>query len=297
MKKFLPLLVLFPFFFHCQTRKTQSTSAASSSAYENIAIELVESSKTYVLKGCTPMPEEGTFENETCKAAKKFLEQNSKVLAELLKENELREKAIEQAKELGEDGEILVKGPNVMKGYYKNEEATKAAFNEEGWFQTGDLGKFNNEGFLTITGRKKDIIVMSNGKNVSPNPIENKLLSSPYIEQALLIGDEKPFITALIVPKFDVVKRHFQKRGVELKDNLSLVEDSRVKDLFNKEVRKLTSSSLAKFEQIKKVAVLAREFSMDLNEMTPTLKIKRNVVSQHFANEIAGLYAGQTELA
>ena len=195
---------------------------------------------------------------------------------------------------LDTDGEILVKGPNVMKGYYKNEAATRAVFDEEGWFRTGDLGEINKDGFLQIKGRKKDIIVMSNGKNVSPNPIENLLMTSPYIEQAILIGDERPYISALIVPKFEAVKLWLKENGSSILNHEKLVQDSSVKELFHKEIKRLTSSQLAKYEQIKKFCVLSREFSQEKNEVTPTLKIKRQIVQNNFLEEINSLYFQQS---
>jgi long-chain acyl-CoA synthetase len=170
-----------------------------------------------------------------------------------------------------DDGEILIRGPNVFAGYYKDEEATREVVDDQGWLHTGDIGSIE-DGFLTITDRKKDIIVTAGGKNVAPQNIENELKASKYISQALVIGDRRPYLTALIT---------LDEAAKGLSDPRSLVED--VVDEVN--------ADKASFEQVKRFAVLDRDFSAEHDEVTPTLKLKRKVVAEHFADDIEALYA------
>jgi long-chain acyl-CoA synthetase len=174
-----------------------------------------------------------------------------------------------------EDGEILVRGPNVFAGYYKDEQATREVLDEEGWLHTGDIGSID-DGFLTITDRKKDIIVTAQGKNVAPQNIENALKSSKYISQALVIGDRRPYLTALIT--LDEAETEKLADGA---DRERLVEE--VVDDWNRDK--------ASFEQVKRFAILPRDFSADEDEVTPTMKLRRKIVSEHFADEIEALYA------
>jgi long-chain acyl-CoA synthetase len=170
-----------------------------------------------------------------------------------------------------DDGEILVRGPNVFAGYYKDEQATREVLDDDGWLHTGDIGGIE-DGFLTITDRKKDIIITAGGKNVSPQNIENELKASKYVSQALVIGDRRPYLTALIT---------LDEAATGLSDPEGLIQD--VVDEVN--------ADKASFEQIKRFAILDRDFSPDHDEVTPTLKLKRNVVAEHFADEIEELYA------
>jgi long-chain acyl-CoA synthetase len=170
-----------------------------------------------------------------------------------------------------DDGEILVRGPNIFAGYYKDEESTREVLDDEGWLHTGDVGHID-DGFLTITDRKKDIIVTAGGKNVAPQNIENELKASKYISQALVIGDRRPYLTALIT---------LDEAAKGLSDPRRLIED--VVDELN--------ADKASFEQVKRFAVLDRDFSAEQDEVTPTLKLKRKVVAEHFAKEIEELYA------
>jgi long-chain acyl-CoA synthetase len=170
-----------------------------------------------------------------------------------------------------DDGEILVRGPNVFAGYYKDEEATREVVDDEGWLHTGDIGSVD-DGFLTITDRKKDIIVTAGGKNVAPQNIENELKASKYISHALVIGDRRPYLTALIT---------LDEAAKGLSDPGSLVQD--VVDEVN--------ADKASFEQVKRFTILDRDFSAEHDEVTPTLKLKRKVVAEHFADEIEALYA------
>ncbi len=169
------------------------------------------------------------------------------------------------------DGEVLVRGPNLFAGYYKDEEATRAAVDDEGWLHTGDIGSIE-DGFLSITDRKKDIIVTAGGKNVSPQNIENELKASKYVSQALVIGDRRPYLTALIT---------LDEAAKGLSDPQSLVQE--LVDGVNEDK--------ASFEQVKRFAVLPRDFSAEQDEVTPTMKLRRRIVEEHFASEIDALYA------
>jgi long-chain acyl-CoA synthetase len=169
-----------------------------------------------------------------------------------------------------EDGEVLVRGPNLFAGYYKDEGATRAVVDDDGWLHTGDVGVIE-DGFLTITDRKKDIIVTAGGKNVSPQNIENELKASKYVSQALVIGDRRPFLTALIT---------LDEAAQGLSDPQRLIQE--VVDEVNRDK--------ASFEQVKRFAIPPRDFSAEEDEVTPTLKLKRKVVAEHFADEIEALY-------
>jgi long-chain acyl-CoA synthetase len=175
---------------------------------------------------------------------------------------------------LDEDGEILVKSPTVFAGYYKDPEATAAAFTEDGWFRTGDVGEMDSDGFLKITDRKKDLIITAGGKNIAPQNIENALKASRFVSQAVAIGDRRPYITALITLDQDEV-------SASGRDPQELVQEL-VDDVNRDRVR---------VEQIKKFAILPRDFSQEQGELTPTLKLRRRVVQEHFADEIERLYA------
>jgi long-chain acyl-CoA synthetase len=176
---------------------------------------------------------------------------------------------------IADDGEILVRGPNVFAGYYKDEEATREVLDDEGWLRTGDIGHVD-DGFLTITDRKKDIIVTAQGKNVSPQNIENALKSSKYVSQALVIGDRRPYLTALIT--LDEAETAKLAKG---SDTRALVQD--VVDEWNRDK--------ASFEQVKRFTILPRDFSAEEDEVTPTMKLRRKIVAEHFADEIEALYA------
>jgi len=177
---------------------------------------------------------------------------------------------------VAEDGEILVRGPNVFAGYYKDEEATREVLDDDGWLHTGDIGHLDN-GFLTITDRKKDIIVTAQGKNVAPQNIENALKSSKYVSQALVIGDRRPYVTALIT--LDEV------------ETAKLGDAAEVRALVQQVVNDWNRDK-ASFEQVKRFTILPRDFSPEEDEVTPTMKLRRKIVAEHFADEIEALYAG-----
>jgi long-chain acyl-CoA synthetase len=180
------------------------------------------------------------------------------------------------------DGEILTRGPNVMKGYYKKEAETREVL-EDGWFKTGDIGRFDADGFLVITDRKKDLIITSGGKNIAPQPIENLLKTSPYIAGAVVIGDRRRFVSALIVPHFDKLVEYAKGQGIPADKMEDLVRDRRIVAFLLAEVNKVTPH-LASYERIKKIAVLPRDLEIEKGEVTATLKVRRgNVTAAHQA--------------
>ena len=189
---------------------------------------------------------------------------------------------------IAEDGEILARGPNVMMGYYKNEADTREVM-KDGWLHTGDLGRFDGDGFLIITDRKKDIIITSGGKNIAPQPIESLIQSSPYVANAVVVGSSRRFISALIVPDFDKLESHARAEGIPFRDRAELCRRTEMIDFLLDEVNRMTPD-LASYERVKKIAVLDRDFEMGLGEVTPTLKVKRNIVEQKYADLIEALY-------
>ncbi len=178
---------------------------------------------------------------------------------------------------IAEDGEILTRGPHVMKGYFNNPDATAEVIDADGWFHTGDIGMIDSDGFLKITDRKKNIIVLSNGKNVAPQPIENELARSPYIDQVMVIGSEEKSLAALIVPNFDALKVWGAENEVELSD----MSGREVQQLFQGELRGRLRD-FADFEQVRRFALLEQAFTPEKNEVTPTLKLKRNVIIERY---------------
>jgi long-chain acyl-CoA synthetase len=195
---------------------------------------------------------------------------------------------------IAEDGEILARGPNIMRGYYKDEEATRTVM-DGGWFHTGDLGRLDEDGFLTITGRKKDVIVTSGGKNVVPQPIESLILANPYIQNVVVVGAERKFIAALVVPDFVRLEAYARSHGIDFRDREELCRREEIISFLMAEIDRATSD-LAPFEKIKKIAVLDRDFEIEAGEMTPTLKIKRNIVERKYKAVIDSLYGEGTPL-
>ncbi|MBT9586087.1 long-chain fatty acid--CoA ligase [bacterium] len=189
---------------------------------------------------------------------------------------------------IAEDGEILCQGPNVMLGYFGKAQATRDAIDDDGWFHTGDIGMMDDEGYLAITDRKKDLLVMSNGKNVAPQPIEQLVQSSPLIEQCVVLGDNKKFISALIVPTYANLKDWCAQNGVA-HDPRALAEDPKLKEYLQSEVNRICAD-LSAYEKVKAIALLPAELTLENGEMTPTLKVKRKVVNQKYAAKIASLY-------
>lgn len=209
---------------------------------------------------------------------------------------------------IAEDGEILVKGDNVMAGYWNKPDETQKSFTGDGWFRTGDLGEFDNEGYLIFIGRKKHIIALDTGKKVSPSHIEDLLLQSPYINDALLIGDGKPYITALIVPNFAFLLDFAEKAGIGYDKSRVVVSKSVSGDMeisevpldvvdhpkvveFYSSIVKETNQKLSEEEKIRKFRLLNRTFTIERNELTPTLKKRPHVIVDRYRDLIDALYS------
>ncbi len=192
---------------------------------------------------------------------------------------------------LAEDGELLVHGANVMKGYFKLEEDTRQALSPDGWLHTGDIAAIDAEGFIAIRDRKKEIIVLSGGKNVSPAALEAKLLRDPLIAQACVLGDRRKHVSALIVPDFEQLAEAIKPEGVETKPYEALVEEPKVRALYQKLLRQL-NRNLADYEAISAFRLIATPFSQDRNELTPTLKLRRKIVLEHYRRDVESMYDG-----
>jgi long-chain acyl-CoA synthetase len=198
------------------------------------------------------------------------------------------------------DGEILTRGPHVMRGYWNKPEATAETIDPEGWLHTGDIGYLDSDGYLFITDRKKDIIVTSGGKNVAPQPIEGKLGATPYIAQAVVIGDKYPYLTALIVPNFENLEAYFAEHGSGGMPRETIARDERTERLIGDTVKNV-NRELAMHERVRRFTVLGREFSLEEGELTPTMKVRRRVVGERYRELIEGMYlktqrAGDYEL-
>jgi long-chain acyl-CoA synthetase len=189
---------------------------------------------------------------------------------------------------IAEDGEILARGPNVMLGYYKKEAETREVM-EGGWFHTGDIGSFDKDGFLTVTDRKKDLIVTSGGKNVAPQPIESRLLANPYIRSVMVVGNGRKFISALIVPEFEKLATVAREWGIEAGSPAELVEHQNIADFMLAEVQRATPE-LAAYERIRKIVLLDRDFDLGAGEITPTMKVRRSFVEREFKGRLDALY-------
>jgi len=192
---------------------------------------------------------------------------------------------------LADDGEILCRGPNVMLGYWENPKATAEAIDDQGYFHTGDIGEMDAQGRLKITDRKKEILVTSGGKNVAPQPIENALRGDKYIEQAVVIGDRRHFISAILVPNFSELRRWAQYKKLTFSTDAELVALPEAKDKMMRRVQRI-NENFSNFENVKKIIVLDRELTADSGLLTPSLKIRRRAVDEAFASRIDKLYEG-----
>lgn len=192
---------------------------------------------------------------------------------------------------IADDGEILAKGPNIMKGYYKMPEKTEEAIDENGWFYTGDIGHLDEDGWLFVTDRKKSLFKLSTGKYVAPQPIENALVNSGFIEQAVVVGNEQKFCAALIVPNWENMKKRFKSTGHAFPDK-DPAENEYVIKRIQKEVDKV-NADLSKWEQVKRFKLMEEQFSIEDGEITPTLKVKRNVIYERYKEEIDSIYADE----
>jgi long-chain acyl-CoA synthetase len=187
------------------------------------------------------------------------------------------------------DGEILARGPNIMKGYWGQPEATREAIDAEGWLHTGDIGHLDADGFLYITDRKKDILVTAGGKNVAPQPIEAQLAASPYIAHAVAIGDNYPYVTALITPNFEALESYFKEQGINGKSREELAAHPVTESLVAATVKEV-NARLASYERIRRFTVLPTEFSQESGEITPSLKVRRKLVAQRYRRQIEEMY-------
>jgi long-chain acyl-CoA synthetase len=188
---------------------------------------------------------------------------------------------------LADDGEIWIKGDGLMTGYFNLPEETAAVMTDDGWFKTGDIGEYEGKN-LKITDRKKDLLVLGNGKNVAPQMIENRLKSSPLITEAVCFGDGMEYVCALVVPNFEAVKAIAASKGIQVTTDAALIESDEVKKLIKAEVDKV-NKTLASFEVVKKHALLPTAFSLDSGELTPTFKVKRKFVKEKYAEKLATL--------
>ncbi len=190
---------------------------------------------------------------------------------------------------LAEDGELLVKGPQVMLGYYKNDEATLETF-EDGWFKTGDIAKIDEQGFVYIVDRKKELIVTAGGKNIAPQPIENELKLDKYISQAIVFGDRKPYLVAIVTPNIERLIDFAREENISYIDIDELVLNTKVKELYATRIKEL-NKNYPPYKTIKYFAVVANDFSIEGGELTPTLKLKRKVILEKYQDVIEDLYA------
>ncbi|HET9186049.1 MAG TPA: AMP-binding protein, partial [Solirubrobacterales bacterium] len=189
---------------------------------------------------------------------------------------------------IAEDGEILVKGPNVFQGYHKNPEATRETI-VDGWLHTGDIGEIDGEGFITITGRKKDIIITAGGKNITPANLEAEIKQHPLVSQCVVVGDRRPYLVALVTLDPEEAVAYAQEHGLP-EDPVELARNPDVKAAIEAHVDKI-NQNFARVEQVKKIAILPEDLSQEHGELTPTLKVKRAVVAQKHEGEIERLYA------
>jgi long-chain acyl-CoA synthetase len=193
---------------------------------------------------------------------------------------------------LAEDGELLARGPSVFYGYWQKPEVSAQAFDPEGWFRTGDIGKFEANGFLTITDRKKELLKTSGGKLVAPQPIENKLKANLMVAQAALVGDRHKFVSVLISPNFAALEDWARQQGIPFQSRDELVANSRVVALYAEIVREV-NGSLANFESLKRFRLVADEWTQESGELTPSMKLKRRALMDRYAALIDALYADE----
>jgi long-chain acyl-CoA synthetase len=192
---------------------------------------------------------------------------------------------------IADDGEILSRGPHIMKGYFNQPQATAEAIDPDGWFHTGDIGHLDPDGFLVITDRKKDLIVTSGGKNIAPQPIENRLKTNAFITEVVMIGDKRNYPTALVVPNFEALEAWAAKSGLTAASRQELVGRTEIVQHYLGLITALVAD-IAQYEKIKKITVLPNEFTQESGELTPTLKVKRRVIAKKYAELIEKMYEG-----
>lgn len=195
---------------------------------------------------------------------------------------------------IAEDGEILCRGDNVMVGYYNNEAATKEVLADDGWFHTGDIGELDEDNYLRITDRKKSLLVTSGGKNVAPAPLESALTKYKYIEQCLVIGDQRNFISAMVVPAFDALLEWAEANNISTSDTNDLVKQSKVQALYDGIVEE-AMEPFARYEKVRKIAIMSQPWTIEGGELTPKLSVKRKVVLQKYADVVDGIYSAPKE--
>ena len=191
---------------------------------------------------------------------------------------------------LGENNEILVKGKTVMKGYYRKPEETARVFTEDGWFRTGDAGKVNEQGALVLTERLKDLFKTSNGKYIAPQALETRLGEDKYIDQVAVIGDQRKYVTAIIIPAYEALKEYAAQKQIQYRNLEELVKNQKIQALISERIDAL-QKNFARFEQIKRFTLLPQAFSMEKGELTNTLKIRRSVINLLYKDEIEAMYA------
>jgi len=189
------------------------------------------------------------------------------------------------------DGEILVRGPNIMQGYFNNKKETEAVL-KNGWLHTGDIGKFDSDGFLMITDRKKHLFKTSTGKYIAPASIENLFLASKYIDQFVLVGDRRTFLSALIVPDFEALKEYADSHKILYTKAEQLTKEKEIYELIEKEMAGI-QKKLANFERVRKFTLLDHPFTLETGEITPNLKIRRKIVEDRYQNLIEEMYTGE----
>ncbi len=190
---------------------------------------------------------------------------------------------------IAKDGEILAHGPNIMQGYFKKKKETAEMIDKDGWLHTGDIGVFDAEGFLLITDRKKSLFKTSGGKYVAPTPIENLFLGSKYIDQFIIIGDKRMFITALVVPDFEALKEYADAHRIAYKSDEDLIKLKQIEELIEKDFASF-QKQLANYERVRKFTLLSKPFSIESGEMTPSLKLKRKVIEERYQDLIEDMY-------
>lgn len=190
---------------------------------------------------------------------------------------------------IGENNEVLVKGPTVMKGYYKKPQETAKAFTEDGWFRTGDAGKISEHGGLILTERLKDLFKTSNGKYIAPQALETRLGEDKYIDQVAVIGDQRKYVTAIIIPAYEALKEYAAQKQIQYKNLEELVKNQKIHQLIEERIEAL-QQNFARFEQIKRFTLLPKAFSLESGELTNTLKIRRPVINLHYHAEIEAMY-------
>ena len=190
---------------------------------------------------------------------------------------------------IGEGDEIQYRGPNVFKGYWNKPDKTAETMTEDGWLKTGDVGRLDNEGFLFVTGRLKDIIITAGGKNVTPSEFENQLKFSPFITDAVVIGDKRPYLVALVMIDHENVERYAQDQAIPFSNFASLCRRPEIQELIQGELDKV-NKLFARVEQVKKFRLIEQKLSPEDEELTPTMKLKRKLVNEKYRDLIESMY-------